>query len=76
MGAWTFLATGADGLGIMRCPEGHIHIQLKGGAFELRLDDARFLAFAQTISKAAAVVQLHRGPGALSLLPAVSSKSN
>ncbi len=75
MGAWTFLATGDDGLGIMRCPEGHIHVEMKGGAFELRFDDAKFLAFAQTIARAAAVVERRQGSGTPSLQP-VPSKSN
>lgn len=75
MGAWTFLATGDDGPGIMRCPEGRNHVEMKEGAFELRFDDATFLAFAQTISRAAAAVEHRRGPGAPSLRP-VSATSN
>ena len=76
MGACSHLASGDDGLDIMRCPEGHIHIEMKGGAFELRFDDAAFLAFAQTISSAATLVEGRGRAGSFPAQYTGPSKSN
>jgi hypothetical protein len=60
MTEWQVLARGEDGVGVSRCPEGHIHVELGRGELTLRLDEARFLAFARTVSMAAAAVAGHR----------------
>jgi hypothetical protein len=60
MTEWQILARGEDGVGVARCPEGHIHVELERGEFTLRFDDARFLAFARTVAMAAAAVTGHR----------------
>jgi hypothetical protein len=56
MTAWRVLAQGEHGVGVARCPEGHIHVELKRGTVTLRFDDLHFLAFAQTVVAAAASV--------------------
>ena len=56
MVAWRVLARGEDGVGVSRCPEGHIHVELERGEFTLRFDDPHFLAFARTVATAAAKV--------------------
>jgi hypothetical protein len=62
MTEWQVLARGdEDGVGVARCPEGHIHVELERGEFTLRFDDARFLAFARTVARAAAAVAGNRG---------------
>jgi hypothetical protein len=60
MTEWQVLAHGEDGVGVARCPEGHIHVELERGEFTLRFDDVRFLAFARTVAMAAAAVAGHR----------------
>ncbi len=56
MTEWKLLASSEDGFGISRCPGGHIHVELEEGEFTLRFDENRFLAFARTVSMAAAAV--------------------
>lgn len=56
MAGWRVLARGEHGVGVSRCPEGHIHVELERGEFTLRFDDPHFLAFAQTVAAAAAAV--------------------
>ena len=53
---WQVLACGEGQLGIARCAEGHIHVELEGGKVTLRFDDAEFLAFARTVAVAAAAI--------------------
>lgn len=38
MAEWEVLARGENGVGVARCPEGHIHVELQEGAFTLRFD--------------------------------------
>lgn len=59
MTEWQVLAREEGGVGVARCPEGHIHVELERGEFTLRFDDARFLAFARTVAMAAAAVAGH-----------------
>ena len=59
MTEWQILARGEDGVGVARCPEGHIHLELDRGEFTLRFDDAHFLAFARTVAIAAAALAGH-----------------
>ncbi len=51
MGKWIVLSRGAEGTGVSRCPEDHIHVDY--GAVTLRFDDEVFLAFARTVNDAA-----------------------
>ncbi len=60
MTEWKVLARGEDGVGVSRCPGDHIHVELGQGEVTLRFDEARFLAFARTVSMAAAAVSGHR----------------
>lgn len=59
MTEWQLLARGEDGVGVARCPEGHIHLELERGEFTIRFDEAGFLAFARTVAMAAAAVAGH-----------------
>ena len=59
MTEWQILARGEGGVGVARCPEGHIHLELERGEFTIRFDEARFLAFARTVAMAAAAVTGH-----------------
>lgn len=56
MASWQVLARDEDGVGVSRCPEGHIHLELERGAFTLRFDVPHFLAFARTVTAAAKVI--------------------
>lgn len=56
MASWQVLARDDGGVGISRCPEGHIHLELERGTFTLRFDDPHFLAFARTVTAAAKVI--------------------
>lgn len=56
MTRWQVLARDDTGVGVSRCPEGHIHLELEQGTFTLRFDDPHFLAFARTVTAAAKVV--------------------
>lgn len=56
MTEWRVLSRGEHGVGVARCPEGHIHVELERGEFTLRFDDAHFLAFAHTVVAAAAAI--------------------
>lgn len=56
MAGWRVLARGEHGVGVARCPEGHIHLELERGEFTLRFDDPQFLAFARTVVAAATAV--------------------
>ena len=59
MTEWQILARGEDGVGVARCPEGHIHLELERGEYTLRFDDARFLAFGRTVAIAASALAGH-----------------
>ncbi|HEU0139720.1 MAG TPA: hypothetical protein VFQ79_08420 [Bryobacteraceae bacterium] len=59
MTEWEVLARGENGIGVNRCPEGHIHVELEQGELTLRFDEARFLAFARIVAIAAAAVAGH-----------------
>ncbi len=56
MANWQVLARGDNGVGVARCPEGHIHLEVERGVFTLRFDDPHFLSFARTVTAAARVV--------------------
>ena len=56
MASWRVLAQGEHGIGVARCPEGHIHVELERGTFTLRFDDLHFLTFARTLAAAATAV--------------------
>ncbi len=56
MKEWKVLARGENGISVSRCPEEHIHVELDRGELTLRFDEKRFLAFARTVSMAAATV--------------------
>lgn len=57
MTEWKVLARSDDGVGVSRCPEGHIHLELERGEVTVRFDDEHFLAFADTVAMAAAAVR-------------------
>ncbi len=59
MTEWEVLARGNDGVGVSRCPAGHIHLEVEGGEFTLRFDEARFLAFARTVAAAVTTMSGH-----------------
>ncbi len=69
MTQWEVLARGDDGVGVARCSEGHIHVELEGGEFTLRFDDAHFLAFARTVAAAAATVSGQEPTGPAEIRP-------
>ena len=69
MTEWEILARGEDGVGISRCPEGHIHVELERGELTLRFDDARFLSFARIVAIGAAAVADHGSTSAASKAP-------
>jgi hypothetical protein len=60
MGGWSVLSRGAEGTGVSRCPEGHIHVDC--GVVTLRFDDEGFLAFTKTIGEAAGSIAASRRP--------------
>lgn len=60
MREWIVLSRGAEGTGVSRCPEGHIHVDY--GVVTLRFDDEGFLAFAKTLGDAARSITASRRP--------------
>lgn len=56
---WTPLAQGDEGIGVSRCPEGHIHLDY--GFVTLRFRDDSFLAFARMVAEAAQKIRPARG---------------
>ncbi len=57
---WIILSRGAEGTGVSRCPEDHIHVDY--GAVTLRFDDDGFLAFAKMLDEAARSISASRRP--------------
>lgn len=55
MGNWTPLARMSDGIGVSRCPDGHIHVDYRFAT--LRFGDEEFLAFARMMAEAARKVR-------------------
>jgi hypothetical protein len=54
--AWQLMARDDNGVAVLRCPEGHIHVEVESGAVTLRLSEKQFVAFAETILQAARTV--------------------
>lgn len=51
MQGWKTLAQGGEGVGISRCPSGHIHLDY--GRVTLRFTEEDFRAFAAMVARAA-----------------------
>lgn len=49
MSEWQLLARGDQGVSVLRCPEGHIHVEVASGAITLRFKEEEFVVFAHTI---------------------------
>jgi hypothetical protein len=60
MSAWQVLSRDDSGVAVLRCPEGHIHVEVESGAVTLRFTGEQFIAFAQTILEGARSVD-HSG---------------
>lgn len=56
MSAWQLMARDDKGVAVLRCPEGHIHVEVESGVVALRLSEEQFIAFAQTMVQAARTV--------------------
>ncbi len=56
MSAWQLLSRNESGVAVLRCPEGHIHVEVESGAVTLRLSEEQFIAFTRTIAQAAHTV--------------------
>jgi hypothetical protein len=56
MTAWQVLARDESGIAVLRCPEGHIHLEIDSGVVTVRFSDKQFIAFARTIVQAARTV--------------------
>lgn len=53
MSAWQLLSRDESGVAVLRCPEGHIHVEVASGAVTLRFDEEQFIAFTRTVVQAA-----------------------
>ena len=49
MSEWQLLARGDPGVSVLRCPEGHIHVEVASGTITLLFKEEEFLIFAHTI---------------------------
>lgn len=49
MSEWQLLARGDQGVSVLRCPEGHIHVEVASGTITLRFKEEEFVAFAHTV---------------------------
>ncbi len=49
MSDWQLLARGEQGFAVLRCPAGHIHVEVAGGMTTLRFEEREFVAFAHMI---------------------------
>ncbi len=49
MSEWQLLAGGEQGVSVLRCPEGQIHVEVASGAITLRFKEDEFLVFTHTI---------------------------
>jgi hypothetical protein len=56
MSAWQVLSRDESGVAVLRCPEGHIHVEAASGMVTLRLSEEQFIAFARTMAQAARTV--------------------
>ncbi len=53
MSAWQLLSHDESGVAVLRCPEGHIHVEVASGTVTLRLNEEQFIAFSRTMVQAA-----------------------
>lgn len=53
MSAWQVLSRDERGVAVLRCPEGHIHVEVESGVVTLRLSEGQFIAFSRTMMQAA-----------------------
>jgi hypothetical protein len=63
MQGWKVLAQGGEGIGVSRCPGGHVHLDY--GNLTLRFTEEDFRAFAAIVGRAAAALDgtpLLKGP--------------
>ncbi len=56
MSAWQLLSRDESGVAVLRCPEGHIHVEVASGTVTLRLNEEQFIAFTRTMVQAARTV--------------------
>ncbi len=56
MSAWQLLSRDESGVAVLRCPEGHIHVEIESGAVVLRFSDEQFIAFTRTMVQGARAV--------------------
>ncbi len=49
MSGWQLLARAEQGFAVLRCPEGHIHVEVASGMTTLRFREEEFVVFAHTI---------------------------
>ncbi len=56
MTGWQVLARDESGIAVLRCPEGHIHLEIDSGVITVRFSDKQFIAFARTIMEGARTV--------------------
>ncbi len=52
MSAWQLIVRGENGVAVLRCPEGHLHVEVEGGVVTLRLSEEQFIAFIRTMLQA------------------------
>ncbi len=50
---WKVLARNQNGIGVLRCPEGHIHLEIDSGVMNVRFSEEQFFTFALTMMQAA-----------------------
>ena len=53
MSGWQLMARDESGIAVLRCPEGHIHVEVEAGVVTLRLSEEQFIAFTSTMVQAA-----------------------